>query len=147
MTPLAVDAREGSLFLSHVEELSLDHQARLIAFMQWIDCQQSLRTPEAAPRQLFFSSRTPLRKLTPSPRFRADLSHRLTAIRFIMPPLRARRDDLALLADSFARHFSATHAKLICGIGPQTLEHLAAHNWPGNVRELQSIIQTAALDC
>ena len=147
LTPLTADAREGTLFLSHVEELSIDQQARLIAFLQWIDHQQARRAVEAAPRQVFFSSGAPLRTLSASPHFRADLCHRLTAIRFIMPPLRERHDDLALLADSFARHFSSTHGKLVRGIGPQTLERLAAHNWPGNVRELQSVIQTAALDC
>jgi DNA-binding NtrC family response regulator len=147
LTPLAADAREGTLFLSHVEELTLDQQARLIVFLQWLDHQQSRRTPEPAPRQVFFSSRAPLRRLAASPQFRADLCHRLTAIRFIMPSLRERRDDLALLADSFARHFSSTHGKLVRGIGPQTLERLATHNWPDNVRELQSVIHTAALDC
>jgi DNA-binding NtrC family response regulator len=147
LTPLAGDARDGTLFLSHVEELSLDQQARLIAFLQWLDHQQSRRTPEPAPRQVFFGSTTPLRKLSASPQFRADLCHRLTAIRFIIPSLRERLDDLALLADSFARHFASTHGKLIRGIGPQTLQRLAGHNWPGNVRELQSAIETAALDC
>jgi DNA-binding NtrC family response regulator len=147
LTPLAADAREGTLFLSHVEELSLDQQARLIAFLQWIDHQQSRRTPEPAPRQVFFSSRTPLRRLAASSQFRADLCHRLTAIRFIMPAVRERRDDLDLLAESFARNFSSTHGKLVRGIAPQTLERLAAHNWPGNVRELQSVIHMAALDC
>jgi DNA-binding NtrC family response regulator len=147
LTPLAADAREGTLFLGRLEELSLDQQTRLIGFLQWIDHQQSRRAPDQTPRQVFFSSRVPLRTLAASPQFRADLCHRLTAIRFIMPPLRERGDDLALLADSFARHFSSTHGKLIRGIGPQTLERLAAHNWPGNLRELQSVIQTAALDC
>jgi DNA-binding NtrC family response regulator len=147
LTPLGADAREGTLLLSHVEELTLDQQARLITFLQWIDHQQSRRAPDPAPRQVFFSSKAPLRRLAASPQFRADLCHRLTAIRFIMPSLRERRDDLPLLADSFARHFSSTHGKLVRGIGPQTLERLAAHNWPGNVRELQSVIHTAALDC
>ena len=147
LTPLAADAREGTLFLSHVEELSLDQQARLIAFLQWIDHQQSRRTPEPTPRQVFFSTRVPLRRLAVSPQFRAELCHRLTAIRFMIPPLREREGDLALLADFFARHFSSTHGKVVLGIGPQTLERLATRTWPGNVRELQSVIQTAALDC
>jgi DNA-binding NtrC family response regulator len=147
LTPLAAEAREGTLFLSHVEELSLDQQLGLIAFLQWIDHQQSRRTPDPAPRQVFFSSRVPLRKLAASPQFRADLCHRLTAIRFILPPLRERRDDLALLADSFARNFSSASGKLIRGIGPQTLARLVTHDWPGNVSELQSVIHTAALDC
>jgi DNA-binding NtrC family response regulator len=51
------------------------------------------------------------------------------------------------LAENFARHFSSTHGKPVRGIGPQTLQRLAAHTWPGNVRELQSVIHTAALDC
>jgi DNA-binding NtrC family response regulator len=147
LTALAADTREGTLFLSHVEELSLDQQARLIAFLQWMDHQQARRTPEPTPRQVLFSSRTPLRRLATSPHFRADLCHRLTAIRFIMPPLRERREDLPLLADSFARQFSSVHGKALNGIGPQALQRLAAHSWPGNVRELQSVINTAALDC
>ena len=147
LTALAEDARDGTLFLSHVEELSLDQQARLIAFLQWLDHQQARRIPDSGPRQVFFSSSLPLRKLTASPQFRADLCHRLTAIRFIVPPLRERREDLALLADHFAQRFSSTHGKPLRGIGPQTLQRLAAHSWPGNVRELQSVIHTAALDC
>jgi DNA-binding NtrC family response regulator len=147
VTPLAGDARDGTLFLSHVEELSLDQQARLITFLQWLDHQQSRRIPDSAPRQVFFSSAVPLRKLSTSPQFRADLCHRLTAIRFIIPPLRERRDDLGLLSEFFARYFSSTHGKPVRGISPQTLQRLATHDWPGNVRELQSVIQTAALDC
>jgi DNA-binding NtrC family response regulator len=147
LTPLAADAGEGTLFLTHVEELSLEQQARLIAFLQWIDHQQSRRTPDPAPRQVFFSSRAPLRRLAASPHFRADLYHRITAIRFSMPPLRERREDLPLLADSFARQFSSIHGKMLNGIGSQTLARLATHSWPGNVRELQSVINTAALEC
>jgi DNA-binding NtrC family response regulator len=147
LTPLAGDARDGTLFLSHVEELSLEQQNQLIAFLQWLDHQQARRTPNSAPRQVFFSSSLPLRKLTASPQFRADLCHRLISIRFIVPPLRERREDLSLLADYFARRFALTHDKPVRGIGPQTLQRLTAHSWPGNVRELQSIIHTAALDC
>jgi two-component system response regulator AtoC len=64
-----------------------------------------------------------------------------------MPPLRERREDLALLADYFARRFSETHGKFVRGLAPHTLPRLAAHNWPGNVRELESVIHNAALEC
>jgi DNA-binding NtrC family response regulator len=147
LTPLTEDIHDGTLFLSHVEELSLEQQARLIAFLQWLDHQQTRRTPDSAPRQVFFSSNQPLRKLSASSSFRADLYHRLTAIRFIIPALRERREDISLLADHFARRFSSTHDKPVRGLGPQTLPRLSAHNWPGNVRELQSVIHSAALDC
>jgi len=141
------DSRDGTLFLSHVEELSLEQQVRLLAFLQWLDNQQARRMPDAVPRQVFCSSSQPLRRLSASSGFRADLCHRLTAIRFVIPPLRERRDDLALLADFFARRFSSTHGKAVRGLAPHTLPRLAAHRWPGNVRELESIIHTAALDC
>jgi len=146
-SPLLKDSRDGTLFLSHVEELSLEQQTRLMAFLQWLDNQHLRRIPNSAPRQVFFSSSQPLRRLAASSAFRADLSHRLTAIRFFLPPLRDRRDDLALLADFFARRFSATHGKPVRGLAPHALPRLTAHNWPGNVRELESAIHSAALEC
>jgi DNA-binding NtrC family response regulator len=147
LTPYMRDAREGTLFLSHVEELSLEQQTRLLAFLQWLDHQHARRMTDSVPRHVFFSSNQPLRKLSASPAFRGDLCHRLTAIRFAIPPLRERRDDLALLADFFAQRFSATHGKPVRGIAPHTLPRLSTHSWPGNVRELESVIHTAALDC
>jgi len=146
-SPLVRDSRDGTLFLSHIEELSLDQQNRLVAFLQWLDQQQARRIPDAIPRQIFFSSIQPLRRLAAASSFRADLCHRLTAIRFMIPPLRERRDDLALLADFFARRFSSTHSKPVRGLAPHTLPRLSAHSWPGNVRELESVIHNAALDC
>jgi len=145
--PLLRDARDGTLFLSHVEELSAEQQNRLVAFLQWLDQQQARRAPDSIPRQLFFSSIQPLRRLAASSSFRADLCHRLTAIRFIVTPLRERRDDLALLAELFARRFSSTHGKPVRGLAPHTLPRLSAHSWPGNIRELESVIHSAALDC
>ena len=147
LMPVMRDARGGTLFLTHVEELSLEQQARLLALLQWLDHQHARHTVDSIPRQVFFSSNQPLRKLSASPAFRADLCHRLTAIRFAIPPLRDRRDDLALLADYFAQRFSATHGKPVRGLAPLTLPRLNSHPWPGNVRELQSVIHSAALDC
>lgn len=146
LMPVMRDARGGTLFLTHVEELSLEQQARLLALLQWLDHQHARHTVDSIPRQLFFSSNHPLRKLSASPAFRADLCHRLTAIRFAIPPLRDRRDDVALLADYFAQRFSATHGKPVRGLAPLTLPRLSSHLWPGNVRELQSVIHSAALE-
>jgi DNA-binding NtrC family response regulator len=145
--PVRRDAREGTLFLCHVEALSLERQARLLALLQWLDHQHARHTVDSIPRQLFFSSNQPLRKLSASPAFRADLCNRLIAIRFAIPPLRERRDDLALLANFFAQRFSATHGKPVPGLAPLTLPHLNSHPWPGNVRELQGVIHSAALEC
>ena len=78
---------------------------------------------------------------------RADLCYRLTAIRFVLPPLRERREDIAMLADWLATRHGAVHGKSIRGLGPGSLSRLLAHSWPGNVRELETVITNAAMEC
>lgn len=137
----------GTLVLTRIDELSPPHQARLLEFLQWIDHQHILRALDSIPHQILCLSSQPLRKLALTAVLRTDLANRLTAIRFTLPPLRERREDIPLLAEHFARQFSATHGKPMRGLGPQTLPRLVTHAWPGNVRELESVIYSAALDC
>lgn len=136
----------GTLVLTRVDELSSAHQARLLELLQWIDHQHILRALDSIPHQILCLSGQPLRKLASTAALRADLANRLTAIRFTLPPLRERREDILLLADLFAKKFSATHGKPVRGLGPQTLPRLVQHSWPGNVRELESVIYAAALN-
>ena len=137
----------GTLVLTRVDELSATHQARLLEFLQWIDYQYILRALDSIPRQILCLSSRTLRHMAAAGALRSDLANRLTAIRFVLPPLRERREDIPLLADLFTQRFSATHDKPIRGLGPQTLPHLVRYAWPGNVRELESVICAAALTC
>jgi DNA-binding NtrC family response regulator len=141
------EARRGTLLFTHIEELALEGQSRLLQLLQWLDHQHARRAVDGLPRRLFFTSNHSLRKLAMASTLRADLANRLTAIRFAVPPLRDRRDDIPLLAESFALQFAATHNKPMRGLSPQAVPGLMAHAWPGNVRELESIIHTAALRC
>jgi two-component system response regulator AtoC len=59
LTPLMRDARDGTPFLSHVEELSLEQRARLLALMPWFDHQQASRMPDSVPRQIFSAPTKP----------------------------------------------------------------------------------------
>ena len=147
MTDVVREARDGTLFLSHVEDLNAEQQLRLLNFLQWLDHQHARHTPESTPRQVFFSSNQPVRKLVATFALRIDLAHRLTVIRFTVPPLRERREDIALLAACFAQRFSSTHNKPLRGLGPQAVSRLLSHHWPGNVRELESVIHAAAMEC
>lgn len=137
----------GTLVLTRVDELSSEHQARLLEFLQWIDHQHILQLLDSIPRQILCLSSRGLRHMAAAAAFRADLANRLTAIRFALPPLRERREDIPLLADLFTQRFSEMHGKPIRGLGPQTLPHLVRYMWPGNVRELESVIFAAALSC
>jgi DNA-binding NtrC family response regulator len=137
----------GTLILTRIDELSAAHQARLLEFLQWIDHQHITRALDSIPRQILYLSGWPLRRLVSSGSFRTDLANRLSAIRFALPPLRERREDIPLLADHFVHQFSLRHGKPLRGLGPLTLPRLVQHLWPGNVRELESMIGAAALGC
>jgi two-component system response regulator AtoC len=141
------EARDGTLLLSHIEDLTPAQQLRLLEFLQWLDHQHARHTPESAPRQVFFSSNVAVRRLVSAFSLRIDLANRLTVIRFTVPPLRERREDIPLMAEYFAQRFSAMHQKTVLGVGPQTLPRLLTHLWPGNARELESVIHAAALSC
>ena len=77
--------------------------------------------------------------------FREDLFYRLNVIPIIVPPLRARRDDIPLLADYFVRHYAEQNGKTIEGIAPSALQKMVDYSWPGNVRELQNTIERAVV--
>ncbi len=74
-------------------------------------------------------------------RFRQDLYYRLNVLRIEVPSLRARREDIPLLAAHYARHFSAACQKPPRTLSPAALSVLAAHPWPGNVRELRNCVE------
>jgi DNA-binding NtrC family response regulator len=144
---LLEEARGGTLFLSRISELTTQQQSRFVDFVEWWEHRSVREAQSFLPRQLFVSSCKPLRQLSASGDLRADLSYRLTAIRFELPPLRERREDIAALADWFATRHGAAHGKPVRGLGPGSLSRLLSHHWPGNVRELEAIITNAAMDC
>jgi formate hydrogenlyase transcriptional activator len=78
-------------------------------------------------------------------RFRSDLYYRLNVFPIELPPLRARRDDIPVLAEHFMRRMGRKLGKPLERIAPETLGELTAHSWPGNIRDLQNTIERAAV--
>jgi DNA-binding NtrC family response regulator len=146
--PLALwrEARGGLLYLSHVEELSAVQQRELRDFLERIARERVRIHASSGPLQLVAGSLEPLRRLSATGSFRADLAGHLTAIRFTMPPLRERREDIPLLAALFLRRWSERHGKPLRGFASGALARLSSHSWPGNVRDLESAIAAAALE-
>ncbi|HEY0759638.1 MAG TPA: sigma 54-interacting transcriptional regulator [Acidisarcina sp.] len=144
---LADQARGGMLFLDRVDDLEPRQQAQLFEFLLWFDDQheRSARGASTPPHQVVVSSNSSLRRMAAAGGIRGDLCSRLTAIRFMLPPLRERREDIPLLAQFLAQRFSQTFRKPIRGLAPDTLPPLVRYSWPGNVRELESVISSAAL--
>ena len=140
------ESRGGLLYLSHIDELSPDQQRQLRDFLERAAYERIRSSVPSGPLQLIAGTTHPLRRLSAASAFRSDLANRLTAIRFPVPPLRERRDDIPLLAGLFLRHWSEAHSKPFRGFAPGALARLTSHSWPGNVSELESVIATAALE-
>jgi two-component system response regulator PilR (NtrC family) len=76
-------------------------------------------------------------------KFREDLFYRINVIPIHLPPLRERREDIALLAEHFLGRFRQQMGKTVSGISRDAIRLLEAYNWPGNIRELENVIERA----
>ena len=75
-----------------------------------------------------------------------DLAFRLTAVRFAIPPLRQRKEDIPPLRQGLLDRICARYQQRPVVLGPGALARLFQHNWPGNVRELAGILENAPCD-
>jgi transcriptional regulator with PAS, ATPase and Fis domain len=78
-------------------------------------------------------------------RFRRDLYYRLNVYPVTIPPLRERREDIALLAQRFLEKYLVRHSKKVQGITDQAMHALKQYSWPGNVRELENVIERGVI--
>jgi len=130
----------GFTYLDRVDLLAPPGQGLLLGVLR--DLQD--RPPGRAV--LLASSQTSLRQMVGQGLLLPDLAFRLSAIRFSIPPLRQRREDLAPLAHSLLELICARYQQRPVLLGPGALARLLQHNWPGNVRELASVLETALLE-
>jgi transcriptional regulator with PAS, ATPase and Fis domain len=80
-------------------------------------------------------------------RLRADLYYRVNVFDIRIPPLRERRDDIIVLAESFLREFGQAIGRRVMGLTAPARERLLAYDWPGNVRELRNVLERATIVC
>jgi two-component system, NtrC family, response regulator HydG len=139
------EAHQGTLVLDEVGELTPRAQAKLLRVLQEGEVR---RVGENAPRavdvRIVAATNRPLRAAVDAGAFRPDLRYRLEVIRISVPPLRARVEDIPILAAHF---FSQATTRLgsRCTLPPSTLAALARYDWPGNVRELQNVMASLAV--
>jgi DNA-binding NtrC family response regulator len=89
---------------------------------------------------LLASSEVSLRQMAGQGLLMPDLAFRLTAVRFAVPPLRQRREDIAPLAQELLSRICARYQQRPVTLGPGALARLLQHNWPGTIRELASVL-------
>jgi transcriptional regulator with GAF, ATPase, and Fis domain len=136
----------GTLFLDEVGELSLAAQVRLLRVLQDGTYERvgGQRTLTANVRILAATHRD-VETLVGQGRFREDLWYRISVFPLYLPPLRARREDIPLLARHFARNAGLRFGGAPLDPSPSDLEMLTEYPWPGNVREMAAVIERAAI--
>jgi Nif-specific regulatory protein len=139
-------AEGGTLFLDEVGELAPQLQAKMLRVLQEREFERvgGLR-PIRADIRLIAATNRNLEEAAKRGAFRTDLYYRLNVISITAPPLRDRREDIALLASYFLSRHARETPRRIAGISPRARAALAAHDWPGNVRELENAIERAAV--
>ncbi len=132
----------GTLFLDEIGDMSLKTQAKVLRALQEqrIEAVGGSGSVEVDVRVIAATNKN-LEEQIRAGRFREDLYFRLNVIPFEVPPLRARREDVPLLARHFMATLSAEHGKRPREIAPAVLERLAELPWPDIVRELRNTIE------
>ena len=141
-------AREGTIFLDEIGDVSPALQIRLLRVLQERKYEPlgSVKSEETNARVVVATNKN-LAELTRKGDFREDLYYRINVVRVELPPLRRRKEDIPLLAEQFIQRFNRLQDRFIEGLTPDAVSLLMAHDWPGNVRELENIIERAFVTC
>jgi PAS domain S-box-containing protein len=138
----------GTLFLDEIGDISPALQVRLLRVLQdrTIELLGSVESVKVDVRVVAASNKN-LAKLVRSGKFRDDLFYRIHVIHLTLPPLRQRREDIALLTAHILEKFNRLQGKAIAGVSAEAMAQLMEYDYPGNVRELENIIERAFVLC
>jgi transcriptional regulator with PAS, ATPase and Fis domain len=137
-------AHRGTLFLDEVGEMAPSMQVKLLRALQERRVRRLGGTEEIeVDVRVIAATNRPLDTLLKEGRLRHDLFYRLNVIHIEVPALRARHEDIPVLARHFLERFAREMGKAVRDIAPGTLAILERHAWPGNVRELENVIERA----
>ncbi len=134
----------GTLFLDEIGELPLALQAKLLRVLQERRVRRvGARQETAVDVRVIAATSRNLDEMVERGEFRRDLFYRVNVVRIDLPPLRARGDDVGLLAEFFANRAAQEMGKPVSGLSMDAYQVLRGYHWPGNVRELQNAVRRA----
>ncbi len=130
------------MFLDEVCNVSDAMQTKLLRVVQE---QQITRVGGVRPIDIdvrfVVATNRDLEAMVAQGRFRHDLYHRLNVVKIALPPLRQRREDIALLVQHFLEKFAQRYRRDVSGFDAPSMQRLMEHDWPGNVRELRNLVE------
>jgi DNA-binding NtrC family response regulator len=135
-------ANGGTLFLDEIGTLGLALQSKLLRVLEQHVVQRiGSRTTKKIDFRLIAATNEDLEQAVRAGRFREDLYYRLNVVPIVLPPLRERLGDVAILLDHFLRMYCAANSVPLKRLDSDALEILEEYHWPGNVRELENLVQ------
>jgi two-component system, NtrC family, response regulator HydG len=139
-------AHKGSIFLDEISEMSVAMQAKLLRVLQEKEIQRvgGEQVIKVDVRVIAATNRDLMAQIDKGA-FREDLYYRLNVVTLPVPSLRARRDDIPLLAQHFLDSFAEKNRKKIKGLSPHAMDRIMRYEWPGNVRELMNALERCVI--
>ena len=136
-------AHKGTVFLDEVGETGARMQALLLRFLESGELQRvgADRAQVRVDVRVIAATNRDLSSDIASGKFREDLYYRMNVIDIMIPPLRARREDIPLLFDFYLRRFSEHHRVPAPAIAARAMGALIDYDWPGNVRQLKNAVE------
>jgi Nif-specific regulatory protein len=140
-------ARDGTLFLDEIGDISASTQT---ALLRVIEGKEFFRVGGTEPirvnvRVVSATNRN-LEGRVQRGEFREDLYYRLNGFCLTVPPLRDRKEDIPLLAESFLSRCAVRERKRVMGLTPEAMDLLCCYHWPGNIREMENELQRVVIN-
>jgi DNA-binding NtrC family response regulator len=135
-------AHTGTIFLDEINSTTPKLQVKLLRVLQEREFERvgDTETVRVDTRVIAASNRDLLDEVAKE-QFREDLYYRLNVVPIVLPPLRARRDDIPLLVSHFLEIYNEANDRYVVHIEKAAVEALVRYHWPGNVRELQNVVE------
>jgi formate hydrogenlyase transcriptional activator len=139
-------ANGGTLFLDEVGELPLDTQIALLRVLQEREFERvGGKDPIRVDVRIIAATNRDLNTAQADGTFRSDLFYRLNVFPIQVPPLRERREDIAMLLEYFLHRYAKQAGKVFRSIDKHTLDFFRNYEWPGNIRELQNVVERSVI--
>ena len=139
-------ADSSTLFLDEVGEMTLEGQAKLLRVLEGHPfLPVGGHNEVTVDVRVIAATNRDLGDLVRDGKFREDLYYRLEVFELMVPPLRERGHDLAILIDFFLDHFKKQHGRPELALSTEARQRLLAYQWPGNVRQLRNLIDSAVV--
>jgi two-component system nitrogen regulation response regulator NtrX len=139
-------AHGGTLFLDEIGDMPPPMQAKLLRVLQEGELERiGGERPVVVDTRVITATHRDLESLARKGAFREDLYHRIFVFPILLPPLRERVDDIAVLAEHFAGQIAEQNGWKARGFTADALTELTRYGWPGNVRELRNVVERLLL--